>query len=36
MTTATRTTDFQVDITDRGLGYNLPQKMGNRLWLPCG
>ena len=34
MTTATRTTDFQVDITDRGLGYNLPQKMGNRLWAP--
>ena len=28
MTTATRTTDFQVDITDRGLGYNLPRRWG--------
>ena len=33
-TTTSRSTDFQIDITDKGLGYNRPQQMGNRLWAP--
>ena len=33
-TTTTTSTDFQIDITDHGLGYNRPQQMGNRLWAP--
>ncbi len=28
------TTTFDTVTTDRGLGYNAPQKMGRRLWLP--
>ncbi len=28
------TTQFDVDVTARGLDYNRPQKMGNALWLP--
>lgn len=27
-------TEFDVQASTHGLGYNLPQKMGNRLWLP--
>jgi len=31
----TRTADgFDVDVSDHGLGYNAPQKMGNRMWAP--
>jgi hypothetical protein len=30
----TQTRDFAVETSTRGLGYNLPQKMGRRLWLP--
>ncbi|MFQ5948262.1 MAG: hypothetical protein ACE5KX_05335, partial [Acidimicrobiia bacterium] len=26
--------EFDYQTTDRGLGYNLPQKMGRRLWAP--
>ncbi|MFQ5554251.1 MAG: hypothetical protein ACE5GC_02625 [Acidimicrobiia bacterium] len=27
-------TDFDVQVSTHGLGYNKPQKMGNKLWLP--
>jgi len=30
----TRNDGFKVVGSDRGLGYNLPQRMGRRLWLP--
>lgn len=31
----TRTAEgFDVEVSNRGLGYNRPQKMGNRLWAP--
>ena len=33
MTTST-THDFDVVTSDRSLGYNAPQKMARRLWLP--
>ena len=26
--------DFDVEVSRRSLGYNLPQKVGRRLWLP--
>jgi hypothetical protein len=29
-----RSTDFAIEVSDRGLGYNLPQTMGRRLWAP--
>ncbi len=31
---ATRNDGFKVVSSDRSLGYNLPQRMGRRLWLP--
>ncbi len=34
--TETRSRDFPVIVSDRGLGENLPQRMGRRLWGPCG
>ncbi|MDX1557098.1 MAG: hypothetical protein R3212_13790, partial [Xanthomonadales bacterium] len=34
MTTGTKSTDFNVEVTDRAPGYNAPQKMGRRLWGP--
>lgn len=30
----TRSTDFDVEVSARGLGFNLPQKLGRVLWLP--
>ena len=27
-------TDFDVEVSTHGLGYNKPQQMGNKLWLP--
>jgi len=27
-------TEFNVEVTDHGLGYNLPQRIGQALWLP--
>jgi len=27
-------TDFDVEVSDRSLGYNLPQRLGRALWLP--
>ncbi|MFQ5523429.1 MAG: hypothetical protein ACE5F5_07610 [Acidimicrobiia bacterium] len=32
--TETRSQDFPVIVSDHGLGENLPQKMGRRLWAP--
>ena len=32
--TTTTADGFAVEISDRGLYYNAPQKMGNRLWAP--
>lgn len=34
MTTATATKEFDTVDSDSGLGYNKPQQMGNKLWLP--
>ncbi len=34
---ASRTTtssDFAIDVSDKGLGYNKPQQMGRKLWAP--
>ena len=31
-TTASK--DFAIEVSDKGLGYNLPQRMGRRLWAP--
>jgi hypothetical protein len=28
------TTDFPIDVSDKGLGYNKPQRMGRKLWGP--
>lgn len=28
------TSDFAIKVSDKSLGYNLPQKMGRRLWAP--
>src|SRR5918995_4400178 len=33
-TAMTNSSGFKVDVTDRGLGPNLPQRMGRVLWLP--
>jgi len=30
----TTSTTFDVEVSNQGLGYNKPQKMGNRLWAP--
>jgi hypothetical protein len=34
MTTTLSRTEFKIDITDRALDRNLPQRAGTRLWLP--
>lgn len=34
MTTALRSTDFKIRVTDRALGFNLAQRLGKYLWLP--
>jgi hypothetical protein len=34
MTTQTTSSDFAIDVSEKGLGYNLPQTMGRRLWGP--
>lgn len=34
MTTAHVRTDFKVEVSHRGLGYNLPQRLGRALWFP--
>ena len=34
MTTQTRSSDFAIEVSKNGLGYNRPQKMGRRLWAP--
>ena len=34
MTTTLSQTEFNIDISDRALERNLPQKAGTRLWLP--
>lgn len=31
---ATASSDFAIDVSDKGLGYNKPQKMGRKLWGP--
>ncbi len=31
---ASKSTDFAIEVSGRGLGYNLPQKMGRKLWAP--
>ena len=32
--TTTTSSDFAIDVTDKGLGYNKPQEMGRKLWAP--
>lgn len=32
--TAANSNDFNITISDRGLGYNRPQRMGRKLWAP--
>jgi len=34
MATATAPASFQVETSTRSLGYNLPQRLGQALWLP--
>ena len=35
MTSSTTTpSDFAIDVSTKGLGYNKPQKMGRKLWAP--
>jgi hypothetical protein len=34
MATTRIRSDFDVEVSDRGLGYNLPQRVGRALWLP--
>ncbi len=35
MTSSTTTSsDFAIDVSTKGLGYNKPQQMGRRLWAP--
>lgn len=34
MATVTARADFNVETSDRSLGYNLPQRLGRLLWLP--
>ncbi len=31
---ARASTDFAIEVTNRGLGYNRPQRMGKKLWAP--
>ena len=31
--TATKSSDFAVQVSSKGLGYNTPQKAGRKLWL---
>jgi len=31
---ATTTTKFDYEVSEKGLGYNRPHQMGNRLWAP--
>jgi len=31
---STTTTGFDYEVSERGLGYNRPHQMGNRLWAP--
>ena len=33
-TTAKSSSDFPVTVSDHGLGYNAPQKLGRKLWAP--
>ena len=33
-TQANKSTDFPIEVGDKGLGYNKPQKMGRKLWGP--
>ncbi len=33
-TQANKSTDFPIEVSDKGLGYNKPQKMGRKLWAP--
>ena len=32
--TATRSSDFPIQVSVHGLGYNRPQKLGRKLWAP--
>ena len=32
--TTTTSSDFAIDVSDKGLGYNKPQQMGRKLWAP--
>lgn len=34
MARETKSSDFRVEVSDRGPGYNAPQKMGRKLWAP--
>ena len=31
---ATASSDFAIEVSDHGLGYNKPQQMGRKLWAP--
>lgn len=31
---ATASSDFAIEVSDKGLGYNKPQQMGRKLWAP--
>ncbi len=31
---ATASSDFAIEVSDHGLGYNKPQRMGRKLWAP--
>ena len=33
-TQTNKSTDFPIDVSTKGLGYNKPQQMGRRLWAP--
>ena len=33
-TQANKSTDFPIEVSYKGLGYNKPQKMGRKLWAP--
>ncbi len=32
--TTTTSSDFAIDVSNKGLGYNKPQQMGRKLWAP--
>lgn len=34
MPTETKSSDFKVEVRDKGPGYNAPQRMGGKLWAP--